>query len=157
MPCSAKYPITNAWCWLRIRPNFGCPAKTESAWWRSRADLGEAKVTANELLQAALRLRPDRIVLGELRGAESVSFLRAINTGHPGSFSTIHANSLSGALEQLALMVMQTGIGLSRSDTIAYATSVIDVLVQLGRDDNGKRGITQIAESHTLARAGPRD
>ena len=117
-----------------------------------KGELGEAKVTANELLQAALRLRPDRIVLGELRGAESVSFLRAINTGHPGSFSTIHANSLTGALEQLALMVMQTGIGLSRADTISYATSVIDVLVQLGRDDNGKRGITQIAESRSLLR-----
>jgi type IV secretion system protein VirB11 len=115
-----------------------------------KGELGEAKVTANELLQAALRLRPDRIVLGELRGSESVSFLRAINTGHPGSFSTIHANSLRGALEQLALMVMQTGIGLTRSDTIAYAASVIDVIVQLGRDANGKRGITQIAESRTL-------
>ena len=116
-----------------------------------KGELGEAKVTANELLQAALRLRPDRIVLGELRGSESVSFLRAINTGHPGSFSTIHANSLRGALEQLSLMVMQTGIGLTRSDTIAYAASVIDVIVQLGRDENGRRGIAQIAESHTLA------
>ncbi len=115
-----------------------------------KGELGEAKVTANELLQAALRLRPDRIVLGELRGAESVSFLRAINTGHPGSFSTIHANSLRGALEQLSLMVMQTGIGLTRSDTIAYAASVIDVVVQLGRDAAGKRGITQIAESRAL-------
>ena len=115
-----------------------------------KGELGEAKVTANELLQAALRLRPDRIVLGELRGAESVSFLRAINTGHPGSFSTIHANSLRGALEQLALMVMQTGIGLTRADTIAYSASVIDVIVQLGRDGEGKRGIAQIAESKTL-------
>lgn len=115
-----------------------------------KGELGEAKVTANELLQAALRLRPDRIVLGELRGAESVSFLRAINTGHPGSFSTIHANSLRGALEQLALMVMQTGIGLTRSDTIAYAASVIDVIVQLGRDASGKRTITQIAQSREL-------
>ena len=114
-----------------------------------KGELGEAKVTANELLQAALRLRPDRIVLGELRGAESVSFLRAINTGHPGSFSTIHANSLRGALEQLSLMVMQTGIGLTRSDTIAYAAGVIDVIVQLGRE-NGKRGITAIAESASL-------
>ncbi len=112
-----------------------------------KGELGEAKVNANELLQAALRLRPDRIVLGELRGAESVSFLRAINTGHPGSFSTIHANSLTGALEQLALMVMQTGIGLSRSDTIAYAAGVIDVIVQLGRDPKGRRGITAIAKS----------
>ncbi|MGB7419161.1 MAG: P-type DNA transfer ATPase VirB11 [Erythrobacter sp.] len=116
-----------------------------------KGELGEAKVTPNELLQAALRLRPDRIVLGELRGSESVSFLRAINTGHPGSFSTIHANSLRGALEQLSLMVMQTGLGLSRSDTIAYATSVIDVVVQLGRDANGKRGITAIADTSSLA------
>lgn len=115
-----------------------------------KGELGEAKVTANELLQAALRLRPDRIVLGELRGAESVSFLRAINTGHPGSFSTIHANSLRGALEQLSLMVMQTGIGLTRSDTIAYAASVIDVIVQLGRDGSGRRGISQIALSSSL-------
>ena len=115
-----------------------------------KGELGEAKVSANELLQAALRLRPDRIVLGELRGAESVSFLRAINTGHPGSFSTIHANSLTGALEQLALMVMQTGIGLSRLDTIQYAASVIDVVVQLGRADDGKRGISAIAETMSL-------
>jgi len=114
-----------------------------------KGELGEAKVTANELLQASLRLRPDRIVLGELRGAESVSFLRAINTGHPGSFSTIHANSLRGALEQLALMVMQTGIGLSRADTIEYATSVIDVVVQLERSE-GRRRIAAIGRSKEL-------
>ena len=115
-----------------------------------KGELGEAKVTANELLQAALRLRPDRIVLGELRGAESVSFLRAINTGHPGSFSTVHANSVSGALEQLSLMVMQTGIGLSRADTIAYAASVIDVVLQLTRDASGQRKIAQIAQAAEL-------
>jgi type IV secretion system protein VirB11 len=108
-----------------------------------KGELGEAKVTPNELLQSALRLRPDRIVLGELRGAESVSFLRAINTGHPGSFSTIHANSPRGALEQLALMVMQTGIGLTRADTIAYAASVIDIIVQLDRR-HGRRGISSL-------------
>ena len=114
-----------------------------------KGELGEARITANELLQAALRLRPDRIVLGELRGAESVSFLRAINTGHPGSFSTIHANSVRGALDQLALMVMQTGIGLIRADTIEYAASVIDVIVQLGRSE-GRRQVTAIALSRNL-------
>jgi len=117
-----------------------------------KGELGEARITANELLQAALRLRPDRIVLGELRGAESVSFLRAINTGHPGSFSTIHANSLRGALEQLALMVMQTGIGLSRLDTIEYAASVIDVVVQLDRV-NGRRQIVAVAKTQDVLRA----
>jgi type IV secretion system protein VirB11 len=114
-----------------------------------RGELGEAKVSANELLQAALRLRPDRIVLGELRGVETVSFLRAINTGHPGSFSTVHANSPRGALEQIALMAMQADIGLTRAETLEYAASVIDVVVQLDRAD-GQRAITQIEQSRNL-------
>lgn len=114
-----------------------------------KGELGEAKVSANDLLQAALRLRPDRIVLGELRGTETISFLRAINTGHPGSFSTVHANSPRGALDQISLMAMQSGIGLTRAETLEYATSVIDIVVQLDRVD-GKRGIAAIAESTTL-------
>lgn len=114
-----------------------------------KGELGEAKVSANDLLQAALRLRPDRIVLGELRGTETVSFLRAINTGHPGSFSTVHANSPRGALDQIALMAMQSGIGLTRAETLEYAASVIEIVVQLDRID-GKRGIAAIAESAAL-------
>jgi type IV secretion system protein VirB11 len=114
-----------------------------------KGELGEAKVSADDLLQAALRLRPDRIVLGELRGRETVSFLRAINTGHPGSFSTVHANSPAGALEQIALMAMQTGIGLSRAETIAYAASVIDIIVQLQRH-NGQRTIADISTAKDL-------
>ena len=108
-----------------------------------KGELGESRAGTDDLLQAALRLRPDRIVLGELRGREVVSFLRAINTGHPGSFSTIHASSPSGALEQLVLMVMQAGLGLGRDDTLAYARSMIDVIVQLGRAD-GRRSIVAI-------------
>lgn len=110
-----------------------------------KGEMGEARVSANDLLQAALRLRPDRIVLGELRGEEAVSFLRAVNTGHPGSVSTIHANSPQAALQQLALMVMQTGFNLTIQDTIAYARSVVDVIVQLDRRD-GARGISAILE-----------
>jgi len=119
-----------------------------------KGELGEALINTDDLLQAALRLRPDRILLGELRGKEAVSFLRAVNTGHPGSFSTIHANSTSGALEQLALMVMQSGLGLSRSETIEYARSVIDVIVQLGRE-GAERKIVAIEE--ISARGEPRD
>jgi type IV secretion system protein VirB11 len=114
-----------------------------------KGELGEAKVSANDLLQAALRLRPDRIVLGELRGTETISFLRAINTGHPGSFSTVHANSPRGALDQIALMAMQSGIGLTRAETIEYAASVIDIIVQLDRVE-GQRGVAAIAESMSL-------
>jgi len=114
-----------------------------------KGELGEAKVSANDLLQAALRLRPDRIVLGELRGTETVSFLRAINTGHPGAFSTVHANSPRGALEQIALMSMQTGIGLTRAETLEYASSVIDIVVQLDRQE-GRRGIAAVARTADL-------
>lgn len=108
-----------------------------------RGEQGEAKVGTDDLLQASLRLRPDRIILGEVRGPEAVTFLRAINTGHPGSFTTIHANTPAGALEQLALMAMQAGIGLARADTLAYIRSLVDVVVQLGRVD-GQRQLLAI-------------
>jgi type IV secretion system protein VirB11 len=117
-----------------------------------KGELGEALINTDDLLQAALRLRPDRILLGELRGKEAVSFLRAVNTGHPGSFSTIHANSTSGAFEQLALMVMQSGLGLSRTETIDYARSVIDVVVQLGRE-GAQRKIVAIEQLSTAPSA----
>jgi type IV secretion system protein VirB11 len=118
-----------------------------------KGELGEAKVSADDLLQASLRMRPDRIVLGELRGTEAVSFLRSINTGHPGSFSTIHANNPLGALEQLGLMVMQAGLGLTRKDTLAYARSVIDVVVQLDRR-SGQRTISGILDLRATTKEG---
>lgn len=108
-----------------------------------RGELGEACVTQEDLLQASLRMRPDRIILGELRGAEAYSFLRAVNTGHPGSLSTIHADSPQGAIEQLALIILQSGSQLRREDIVHYVTSVIDVFVQLDRVD-GKRRVTEI-------------
>jgi type IV secretion system protein VirB11 len=108
-----------------------------------KGDMGEARVTIDDLLQASLRLRPDRIIVGEIRGAEANTFLRAINTGHPGSFTTVHANTARGALEQIALMVLQSGTQLSRQETLHYAATLIDVVVQLGRVD-GERQITDI-------------
>ena len=82
----------------------------------SKGGQGRAKVTTQDLIEACLRLRPDRIIVGELRGAEAFSFLRAINTGHPGSISTLHADSPAMALEQIKLMVMQANLGIPRSD-----------------------------------------
>lgn len=99
--------------------------------------------TTAKLLESALRMRPDRLVVGELRGAEAYSFLEAINTGHPGSISTIHADSPKLALERLALMVMQTGVRLTRQDVIDYACQTIDLIIQVGRR-NGKRGVLEI-------------
>ena len=104
-----------------------------------KGELGEARVTVDDLLQAALRLRPDRIIVGEIRGGEAVTFLRAINTGHPGSFTTVHANTPEGALEQIALMVMQGALALPRAEILAYVRSVADVVVQLGRIGGERR------------------
>lgn len=111
---------------------------------------GEARVTIDDLLRASLRLRPDRIVLGELRGTEAITFLRAINTGHPGSFTTIHANTPKCAIDQLALMVMQAGLGLTRTDTIDYIRSLVDVVVQVARV-GGERRIVDVMSLHSDA------
>jgi type IV secretion system protein VirB11 len=103
-------------------------------------DQGEAQVTVDDLMRASLRMRPDRLIVGELRGGETVTFLRAINTGHPGSITTVHANSPQGAFEQIAFMCMQAGLGLGRLETMEYARSMIDVVIQLDRH-SGQRAI----------------
>lgn len=108
-----------------------------------RGRLGEASVSAADLLEAALRLRPDRIIMGEIRGLEALSFLRAVNTGHPGSITTIHASSPEGAIEQLSLIASQAGSQLRRDELIAYIRSVLDVIVQIVRVD-GRRFVSDI-------------
>lgn len=109
-----------------------------------KGELGESAIGVNELLQAALRMRPDRLLVGEVRGAEAFTFLRAINTGHPGSITTVHADSPRGALEQIALMALQAGTNLHRAEIIDYARETIDVIVQLDRA-GGKRSVAAIA------------
>jgi type IV secretion system protein VirB11 len=110
----------------------------------SKGGQGRAKVTTQELIEACLRLRPDRIIVGELRGAEAFSFLRAINTGHPGSISTLHADTPAMALEQLKLMVMQAGLGMPPDEIKKYILAVIDIVVQLQRGSGGRRYISEI-------------
>jgi len=107
------------------------------------SELGEARVGIDELLRASLRMRPDRLMVGEIRGAEAFTFLRAVNTGHPGSLTTVHADSPQGAMDQIAFMTLQAGLTLTRADVIEYARSVIDVVVQLSRTA-GKRGVSQV-------------
>lgn len=108
-----------------------------------RSALGEALVSAEDLLNASLRMRPDRIILGELRGPEAYTFLRAVNTGHPGSMTTVHADSPERAIEQIALLVLQGGATLRREDVIHYIRSTIDVFVQLSRKA-GRRSVSEI-------------
>src|SRR4029079_2592787 len=98
----------------------------------------------DDLLQASLRMRPDRLLVGEIRGPEAFTFLRAINTGHPGSIKTVHADSPQGAFDQISFMTLQAGLTLARADVIDYARSVIDLVVQVARV-NGRRVVTDIA------------
>lgn len=105
----------------------------------ARSALGQAHVTANDLVSASLRMRPDRIILGELRGPEAFAFLRAVNTGHPGSMTTIHADSVERAFEQLALLVLEGGSTLQREDILAYVRMTVDLVLQLTRDASGRK------------------
>lgn len=115
----------------------------------ARSELGEARVSANDLVSASLRMRPDRIILGELRGNEALAFLRAVNTGHPGSMTTVHADSPAGAIEQITLLALQSGTQLSRADVHHYVRSTVDVFVQLARS-GGRRYVSQVATRSTL-------
>ena len=108
-----------------------------------RGETGEARVSVDDLVQASLRMRPDRIILGELRGREAASFLRAVNTGHPGSITTVHADSARGAVDQLSLLVLQAGLNLGRAEIGDYVRSIVDVFVQLTRRE-GRRTVSQI-------------
>ena len=117
-------PQPNAVCLLAERSN-GSPRTTDA------------------LLAASLRMRPDRIVVGELRGREALTYLEAINTGHGGSISTLHAETAKLAIDRLALMVLQAGTPLTFAEVKEYVTRSIDVIVQLGRVE-GRRGITEL-------------
>ncbi|HEY0310931.1 MAG TPA: P-type DNA transfer ATPase VirB11 [Allosphingosinicella sp.] len=109
----------------------------------ARSALGEAQVSADDLVGASLRMRPDRIILGELRGPEAYAFLRAVNTGHPGSMTTVHADSPERAVEQIVLLVLQGGSQLGRDDVRHYVSRTIDVYVQLTRT-GGKRRVSEV-------------
>jgi type IV secretion system protein VirB11 len=109
----------------------------------ARSALGEAQVATDDLVAASLRMRPDRIILGELRGSEAYSFLRAVNTGHPGSMTTVHADSPERAVEQIVLLVLQGGSQLNREDVRHYVSRTVDVYVQLTRS-GGKRRVAEV-------------
>jgi type IV secretion system protein VirB11 len=109
----------------------------------TRGEQGEARIDVDELLAAALRMRPDRILLGELRGKEAFAFLRAVNTGHPGSITTVHADNPDGAIDQIALLALMSGVDLGWPVVRAYVRQVVDVIVQMRRVD-GRRHVSEI-------------
>jgi len=107
---------------------------------------GQGAVTARDLVRNALRMRPDRIVVGEVRGGEALDMMQAMNTGHDGSISTIHANSARDALSRLETMMLMAGINLPEKALREQAASAIDVIVQLTRLSDGSRKVVEFAE-----------
>ena len=107
---------------------------------------GEGEITIRDLVRNALRMRPDRIIVGEVRGAEALDMLQAMNTGHEGSLSTVHANAPRDALNRLETMVMMAGYELPLRAIRSHVSSALDLVVQLDRLDDGSRRVVEIAE-----------
>jgi len=107
---------------------------------------GAGAVSVRELVRASLRMRPDRLVVGEVRGAEAFDMLQALNTGHDGSVSTIHANSPADALARLETLVMLAGIALPLAAVRAQVSSAVDAIVQVARGESGARSVVAVAE-----------
>nr|WP_210280735.1 P-type DNA transfer ATPase VirB11 [Phyllobacterium endophyticum] len=114
----------------------------------TRGNQNIARIEPRHLVEASLRMRPDRLLLGEVRGGEALDFLQAINTGHPGSLSTVHANSPRDAYTRLALLIMQSGagggLGLSRNEIIETLRTTLPLVIQIGRRDGRPGAVTEI-------------
>jgi len=107
---------------------------------------GTGAVTQRDLVRNALRMRPDRIVVGEVRGAEVLDMLQAMNTGHDGSLSTVHANSARDALSRLETMILMAGITLPMKAMRDYISSALDMIVHVGRLSDGTRKVLRVCE-----------
>jgi pilus assembly protein CpaF len=107
---------------------------------------GKGEVNARDLVRNALRMRPDRIIIGEVRGAEAFDMLQAMNTGHDGSMSTIHANNTRDALARIENMVQMSSMGLSPKAIRTQVVAAVNIIVQVERQRDGGRRVTQVTE-----------
>jgi len=107
---------------------------------------GRGEVSVRDLLRNALRMRPDRIVIGEVRGPEALDLLTALNTGHDGALSTVHANSPGDALARLETLALMAGLGLPHAAIAEHVQRGIDLVVHVERRSDGARRVTEIAE-----------
>jgi pilus assembly protein CpaF len=107
---------------------------------------GKGEITQRSLVRNALRMRPDRVILGETRGAEALDMLQAMNTGHEGSMTTVHANTARDALARLENMLAMSGINLPSKVARGQIASAIDVVIQTNRLTDGKRKLISISE-----------
>ncbi|HSM00957.1 MAG TPA: CpaF family protein [Acidimicrobiia bacterium] len=107
---------------------------------------GRGSVTIRDLVRNALRMRPDRIIVGEVRGPEALDMMQAMNTGHEGSMSTVHSNTPRDALSRLETMILMSGLEIPVSAIREYIASALSVIVHLGRLSDGSRRVTRVAE-----------
>jgi pilus assembly protein CpaF len=107
---------------------------------------GKGEIAQRELVKNALRMRPDRIIVGEVRGAESLDMLQAMNTGHDGSLTTVHANSCRDALTRIETLVSMAGFNLAAKAMRHYISSALDVIIQIARLSDGTRKLISIQE-----------
>jgi pilus assembly protein CpaF len=107
---------------------------------------GKGEIAQRELVKNALRMRPDRIILGEVRGAESLDMLQAMNTGHDGSLTTVHANSARDALTRIETLVSMAGLNLATKAMRHYLSSALDVIIQIARLSDGTRKLISLQE-----------
>lgn len=107
---------------------------------------GKGEVTQRDLVKNCLRMRPDRIMVGEVRGSEALDMLQAMNTGHDGSLTTIHANSPRDALMRLETMVSMAGLNISSESLKRYISSAVDVIIQIARLADGSRKLLSFQE-----------
>ncbi|MGH8241734.1 MAG: CpaF family protein [Steroidobacteraceae bacterium] len=107
---------------------------------------GKGEVAQRDLVRNALRMRPERIIVGEVRGAEALDMLQAMNTGHDGSLTTVHANSPRDALSRIETMVSMTGISFPMRALRAQMASAVNVVIQVARDEDGRRRVTSLQE-----------
>jgi pilus assembly protein CpaF len=107
---------------------------------------GRGEVTIRDLLRNALRMRPDRIVIGEVRGREALDLLTALNTGHDGALSTVHANSPGDALRRLETLALMAGVGLPHGAVREQVTRGIELVVHLARSREGERQVVEVGE-----------
>jgi pilus assembly protein CpaF len=107
---------------------------------------GEGHVPIRELVRNSLRMRPDRIIVGEVRGAEALDMLQAMNTGHDGSLSTVHSNSPRDGLHRIETMVLMAGYDLPVRAIRQHVSSALDLLVHIDRLEDGSRRVVQVTE-----------
>jgi pilus assembly protein CpaF len=112
---------------------------------------GRGAVTIRDLVRNALRMRPDRIVIGEVRGPEALDLLTALNTGHDGALCTVHANSPADALRRVETLALMAGVGLPHDAIREQVARGIDLIVHLVRDRDGHRRVEQLGEVASVA------